>query len=302
MILFIYINAKKEEKLNSMNVDSKRNIYQDLETHGFSIIQGDGIELIKLIKNKSIKLVYGSPPYPNAKRNYRTWKIEDYIKEINPFIKGLIPKLTDDGFIVINVKANRIEGSKTISSERSLIVEELMIHMKKKLKLFCVDIDIWAKTNPVPTGIRVATIDAYEYNLWFSKSSKWQINIDQIRRPYSLSSLKTYENAIYKPRQNELPYVSKEKKISPNPLGALPINVISGAVSGKIVNHQAVQPNYLPERYIKACTSEGDIVLDPWTGSGTTGVAALNNKRKFIGFEISHDFFNLALKNLEKQK
>ena len=158
------------------------------------------------------------------------------------------------------------------------------------------------KKNPVPTGVRVATIDAYEYNLWFSKASKWEINIDQIRRPYSAATLKTYETAIYRPRQNELRYVSKQKKISPHPLGALPINVITGAVSGKIVNHQAVQPNYLPERYIKACTSEGDVILDPWTGSGTTGIVALNNGRKFIGFEISDEFAKLAISNIEKHK
>ncbi|MFA5660352.1 MAG: site-specific DNA-methyltransferase [Bacilli bacterium] len=277
------------------------NIYEDLDSRNFSVTHGDGVKLIKHLKDKSIKLVYGSPPYPNAKRNYRTWKIENYIKEISPFIKFLIPKLTDDGFIVINVKSNRVQGTKTTSSERSLVIEELMIHMKKVLKLYCVDIEIWAKTNPVPTGVRVATIDAYEYNLWFSKSSKWVINIDQIRRPYKESSIKSYENVIYKPRQNKLQYVTKEKKIFPNPLGALPINVISGAVSGKVVNHQAVQPNYLPERYIRACTQEGDIVLDPWTGSGTTGVVALNNNRKFIGFEISEEFCQMSIHNISNR-
>ena len=114
-----------------MKDKSQKNVYQELESDGFSVIKGDGVESAKLIKNKSVKLVYGSPPYPNAKRNYRTWKIENYLKEISPFIKGLIPKLTDDGFIVINVKANRIQGTKTTSSERSLVVEELMIYMKK---------------------------------------------------------------------------------------------------------------------------------------------------------------------------
>src|SRR5690606_11204572 len=136
----------------------------------------------------------------------------------------------------------------------------------------------------------------------FSKSPKWRINIDAIRREYNPNSLKTYQTAVYKPRQNELQYVSKEKTIKPHPLGALPTNVIIGAVSGKVVNHQAVQPNYLPKRYINACTKEGDIVLDPWTGSGTTGIVSMQLKRKFIGFEISKTFAELALNNIENVK
>ena len=291
-------------------------IYNDIESKGYSILQGDSINKIKKLKDSSIKLLYGSPPYPNAKRNYKTWKIDNYIDEIAPFIKNAIPKLTDDGFIVINVKANRTHPtSKNVSSERSLIVEELMIYMKKELNLFCVDIEVWIKSNPVPTGVRVACQDAYEYNLWYSKSPKWKINIDPIRREYAESTLSTYRNSTFKPRKNGLQYVYREKKIYPNEIGALPINVatneiinfsnwytniVYGAVSAKSVEHQAVQPEYLPEKYILACTNEKDIVLDPWTGSGTTGVVSLKIKRKFIGFDISDEFVKLAKANISK--
>ena len=267
--------------------------------NGYTVLQGDAAELISGINNRSIKLIYGSPPYPNAKRNYRTWRESDYISEIMPFIKSSIPKLRDDGFIVINVKANRSHPKNNASSERSLVVEELMLTMKKELGLYCVDIEIWMKTNPVPTGIRVACQDAYEYNLWFSKSPKWSINIDLIRRPYADSSLKTYTNSMFRPRSNGVKYVSKEKKIDPNSLGALPVNVIVGAVSSKSVDHQAVQPEYVPDKYIKACTDENDIVLDPWTGSGTTGIVAVKLKRKFIGFEMLDHFVTLAQDRIE---
>src|SRR5690606_28509989 len=134
----------------------------DLEKKGFTIINGDSSKLIKKIDDGSIKLAYGSPPYPNAKRNYRTWKNDEYIDEIKPFIKDIIPKLTPDGFLVINVKANRIQGNKDKSSERSLVVERLMIYLKDYFELYCVDIEIWVKKNPVPTGVRVAAVDAYE--------------------------------------------------------------------------------------------------------------------------------------------
>lgn len=303
-------------------------IYDDLNNIGYSVTHGDSIEKIKLLKDKSIKLMYGSPPYPNAKRNYKTWKINNYIEEISPFIKNIIPKLTDDGFIVINVKANRMTASSEFSSERSLVIEKLMIYMKENLNLYCVDIEIWIKSNPIPTGVRVACQDAYEYNLWFSKSAKWLINIDSIRRKYSDASLKTYQNSTFKPRKNGLQYVSREKKIDPNELGALPLNIFSdelskllynsmsnnkrnellntytnivyGSVSGRTEDHQAVQPEYLPKKYILACTKENDIVLDPWVGSGTTGIVAVKNNRKFIGFDIQGSFAELAQKNISK--
>jgi site-specific DNA-methyltransferase (adenine-specific) len=291
--------AEKSDKEFWHNMaNEEKKIYSDIDKNGFCILQGDSIEIIPLLEDNSIKLMYGSPPYPNAKRNYRTWKIDNYIEEISPAISNIIPKLKDNGFIVINVKANRVNPTSTTSSERSLVVEELMIYMKNQLKLYCVDIEIWIKTNPVPTGIRVACQDSYEYNLWFSKSPKWTINIDAIRREYSEATLKTYQNTIYKPRKNGLLYVSKEKKIIANEIGALPLNIVSGSVSNKTVDHQAVQPEYLSEKYIKACTNENDIVFDPWVGSGTTGIVSLKNKRKFIGFDISKPFADLALSNL----
>jgi DNA modification methylase len=293
-----------------------------LSRNNYVIINGDSSKIINEIEDNSIKLFYGSPPYPNAKRNYGIWKTENYIKVIDPFIRNAIPKLKDDGFIVLNIKANRTNPKKkNYSSERSLIVEELMLHVKKKLKLFCVDVEIWIKSNPIPTGVRVACQDAYEYNIWFSKSSKWEINIDEIRRKYSDATKKAYESAIYKPRQNGLKYVSKEKMISENKNGALPVNIetknldslvknsiinysnniVHGSVSNKIQMHQAVQPEYLPEKYILACTKINDIVYDPWLGSGTTGLVALKNGRKFIGVDISEQFCAIALKNLEER-
>lgn len=266
----------------------------------YMIRQMDGAKGLSLLPDKSVKLIYGSPPYPNAKRNYGNWKEEEYIERITPFIEAAIPKLSDDGFLVINVKANRTRPKRGNSSKRSLVVEKLAILLEEKWNLSCVDIEIWVKENPVPTGLRSACQDAYEQNLWFSKSPSWRINYDAIRRPYSESSLDRYRNQEYKPRANGLPYVKKAHRIKPNPKGALPINVISGSVSGQIVDHQAVQPSYLPEKYILASTKEGDLVVDPWLGSGTTGVAAIRNGRKFCGFDIKEEYVELAKANIDK--
>lgn len=257
-----------------------------LTNSNYAISCCDGAEGMLLLPDRSIKLIYGSPPYPNAERDYGIWKASEYIEKISPFIDASLLKLRNDGFIVINIKANREKATSTTASKRSLVVEKLAILLEEQWGLHCVDIEIWVKENPVPTGLRVACQDAYEQNLWFSKSPKWTLNLNAIRRPYESHSVKTYGEYEYKPRSNGLSYVRKNKRIQPNPIGALPKNIISGGVSARVGEHQATQPLYLPEKYIKATTVEGDLVVDPWVGSGTTGVVALSLNRRFVGFDI----------------
>ncbi len=252
----------------------------------------DGAKGLLTLPDRSIKLIYGSPPYPNADRNYGNWSSEEYIERMTPFLDAAKAKLRDDGFLIINVKANREKATKGCSTRRSLVVEKLAILLEEKWKFYCVDIEIWVKDNPVPTGLRSACQDAYEQILWFSVSPKWKINIDAIRRSYDANSLKAYERNEYKPRTNGVSYVRKIKKIDPNPNGALPLNVIRGSVSSKQSIHQAVQPGYLPEKYIKATTTEGDTVVDPWLGSGTTGYEAIKLTRQFAGFDIQKDYID----------
>jgi len=63
-----------------------------------------------------------------------------------------------------------------------------------------------------------------------------------------------------------------------------------GGVSAKKGNHQAKQPHYLPEKYILATTNVGDLVVDPWMGSGTTGAVALQFGRFFAGFDVVRSY------------
>ena len=82
-------------------------IYSELEKKKIPYYSWRWKKEINNLIDKSIKLMYGSPPIPNAIRNYRTWAIDKYIIEISPFIENVIPKLTDDGFIVIKCKSKQ---------------------------------------------------------------------------------------------------------------------------------------------------------------------------------------------------
>lgn len=260
----------------------------------FQLFCQDAVSGMLALPGKSVKLVYGSPPYPNAKRNYGNWKTESYLETIAPFIDSIKRILRDDGFFVLNIKANRTPGTSKASSERSLVVEKLAILLKERWEMYCVDIEIWAKKCWAPTGLRCACQDVYEQMLWFSVAPKWQVDLDAIRIPYSQASLESYKNKIYRPPHNGLGYVSKEKRIEPNPLGALPRNIIYGYTSQSNENHQATQPAYLSEKYIKATTEEGDLVCNPWMGTGTTGVSACSLGRRFVGFDIFGEYIEIA--------
>ena len=102
---------------------------QAIEKSKYVVRQVDGAVGLHLLPDKSIKLVYGSPPYPNAERDYGVWRSSDYIEKIAPFLDAGCIKLKDDGFIVINVKANREKGTSWVSSKRSLIIEKLALLM-----------------------------------------------------------------------------------------------------------------------------------------------------------------------------
>ncbi len=273
---------------------------EEIKKYNYIVKCMDGAAGMLTLPDSSIKLVYGSPPYPNAERNYGVWKSEEYIQKISPFIDAAKLKLRDDGFIVINVKANRDDHKGRYSTTRSLVIEKLAIMMEEEWGLSCVDIEIWIKDNPVSTGLRSACQDAYEQNLWFSRNPSWKINLDAIRRPYSEATFRIYKNSTYKPRTNGLTYVRKQKKITANPLGALPLNIIKGAVSSRQDQHQAIQPGYLPQKYIKATTTEGDLVVDPWMGTGTTGIEAVKLNRTFVGFDINEEYVTKANKALLK--
>ena len=98
---------------------------EEIEKSKYVVRHMDGAEGLLLLPDKSVKLVYGSPPYPNAERDYGVWKASEYIDKIAPFLDASCLKLSDNGFIVINVKANREKGTSKASSKRSLIIEQI---------------------------------------------------------------------------------------------------------------------------------------------------------------------------------
>lgn len=82
---------------------------------------------------------------------------------------------------------------------------------------------------------------------------------------------------------------------------AYPTNVLVMATETSNKQHSAVFPKELPMWFIKLFTKPGDIVLDPFLGSGTTSIAALELDRNSIGIEIKNEYYKLAIQNINRQ-
>ena len=133
----------------------------------------------------------------------------------------------------------------------------------------------------------------HEIILWFTKGNNQVFNLDSIRIPQKYPGKRAYKGV-------------NKGNFSGNPLGKNPSDVwdIPNVKANHIekTSHPCQFPVALPQRLIKALTNVDGIVLDPFMGSGTTGVASIIEKRRFIGAEIKNDYFDIAKSRINEAK
>jgi len=239
------------------------------------IICGDCLEVMKTFPDKSIDMVLTSPPYDNL-RTYKgyTFNFEGIAQEIYRVLK-------DGGVCVWVVGDATIKGSETGTSFRqALYFKEIGFNLH--------DTMIWKKTNPIPlTHNRYE--QHFEYMLVFSKGSPKTFN--PIKIPCATKgqirnrkkSNKEEGSAV---RNRDEVTITKDKKIKGN--------VWEMPVSNTKFNHPAIFPEQLAQDHILSWSNEGDIILDPFAGSGTTCMAAKKIGRDFIGIEKEPDYVAIA--------
>lgn len=162
---------------------------------------------------------------------------------------------------------------------------------------------VWHKKNCYPGKWSNRFRDSWERLLQFNKNKKFNIYQDEVKVPIGdwakgrLKNLsetdKVWDNAKNGSGfgKNISNWVGKEM--------VYPTNVIHLATKCQNKNHPAAFPESLPEWFIKLFTKEGDTVLDPFAGSGTTLVVSQKMKRNSIGIEILPDYYDMILKDLE---
>lgn len=262
------------------------------------LVLGDCLTVLQDIPSNSVNLIITSPPYAdNRKNTYGGISPDEYVEWFTPIAAQLQRVLKDDGSFVLNIKEKVVDG------ERHTYVLELILAMKKQGWLWTEEY-MWHKRNSTPGKWSNRFRDSWERCLHFNKQKKFKMFQDTVMIPmgdWAKSRLKNLSEND-KIRFNSQVGSGFGKRISnwTERDKAYPTNVLHLATECGNKNHSAAFPKTLPTWFIKLFTEEGDVVLDPFAGSGTACVAAYELNRRFIGIEIKREYFEVAEKNIDK--
>jgi DNA modification methylase len=242
------------------------------------IYQGDCLEVMRGIPDKSVDMILTSPPYDNL-RDYKgyTFNFEGIAKEIYRVLK-------DGGVCVWIVGDATIKGSETGTSfKQALYFKEIGFNLH--------DTMIWQKTNPMPKVKTKRYFDVFEYMFVFSKGKPKTFNPILVDcklggKEYN-STCKNMGGENGRTKKNFILNNKRNRN-----------NIWEIAIAQNKNSHPAVFPEKLAEDHILSWSNEGDTILDPMAGSGTTLKMAKKNNRNYIGIEIAQEYVDIINKRL----
>lgn len=256
------------------------------------VINGDCLTELKRLADDSINLIITSPPYADSRhRTYGGIKPEDYVAWFLPVSAELYRVLRPDGTFILNIKERVVDG------ERHTYVIELILAMRQQGWLWTEEF-IWHKKNCYPGKWPNRFRDSWERLLQFNKQRQFRMFQEEVMVPmgeWAQTRLKSLSKTDR--TRDESKVGSGFGKRVANWVGrdkVYPTNVLHLATETGNKNHSAVFPKALPEWFIRLFTAEGDWVLDPCMGSGTTLVTAQELGRNSIGIDILPDYCDLA--------
>jgi len=260
------------------------------------IIPGDCRTVLKDLPSNLVDLVVTSPPYADSRRKtYGGIHPDDYVEWMVPVTSELLRVLKPTGTFILNIKERTVRG------ERHTYVLELILTMRKQGWLWTEEF-IWHKRNCYPGKWPNRFRDAWERCLQFNRRRDFSMYQEAVMVPVGewaetrLAKLSETDRV----RDNSKVESGFGKKVA-NWLGrerVYPTNVLHFATECANKTHSAVFPLALPSWFIKLFTAPGDLVLDPFLGSGTTAVAAQQLGRHYIGIEVVPEYVDVALKRL----
>ncbi len=263
----------------------------------------DSRSLLAKLATDSVDLVVTSPPYAlHFKKAYGNANKEDYVNWFLPFAREIYRALKPDGSFVLNIGGSFNPGTPT----RSLYHFKLLIALVEGIGFHLAQECFWYNPAKLPAPAEWVTVrrqrikDSVEYVWWLSKTPWPRADNTKALAPYSKDMQRLIERG----------YVAKKRpsghnithKFQVNRGGSIPPNVIERgnnesnssyiaackAAGFKI--HPARFPAALPEFFIKLCTDPGDLVVDPFAGSNTTGYVAESLGRRWIASELSEEY------------
>lgn len=254
-----------------------------------TVYEGDCADVIaKHVPANSVNLIVTSPPYADQRnRNYGGVHPDRYVEWFLPKVDAFMHCLASDGSFVLNIK------EKAVGGEKHRYVYDLVLAMRDR-GWRLVDEYCWHKRNSYPGKWPNRFRDSWERLYHFTLSPSFKMRQESVMVPMGnwkdtrLANLSDtdrirdeskHENGFGKRVQA---WVGRDM--------AYPTNVLHMATECGYKGHPAAFPKTLPDWFIRLFTDEEDTVLDPFAGSGTTLVAALERGRSAIGIDIAPDY------------
>ncbi|NLI98577.1 site-specific DNA-methyltransferase [bacterium] len=256
------------------------------------IICGDCEKVLKDFPDDSIDLIVTSPPYADSReKTYGGINPNEYVSWFLPRAEQFLRILKPTGTFILNIKERVVAG------ERHTYVIELILELRKQGWLWTEEF-VWHKKNCYPGKWPNRFRDAWERCLQFNKDKRFNMYQNNVMVPMG----KWAETRLK--RLSDTDQIRDESKVNSgfgknisNWVGrekVYPTNVLHLATECGNREHSATFPVALPEWFIKLFTQPGDVVLDPFIGSGSTAIAALNLNRHFIGIDVLEEYCELA--------
>ena len=243
---------------------------------------------MKRLPDKSVDLVVTSPPYCMGKAYEDPHDdIETFKKQHRDIFKDLYRVVKIGGSICWQVGYH---VSDKCIVPLDYIVYEIFTSMSQELENILVlrNRIVWTFGHGLNSTARFS--GRHEIILWFTKGAQTVFNLNEVRVPQKYPGKCSYKG----PNKGQL---------SGNPMGKNPSDVWDiPNVKAKHIEktaHPCQFPVVIPQRLIRALTTEDGLVLDPFMGSGTTGVAALVEGRRFVGAEIQQSYFDISIERIK---
>lgn len=262
------------------------------------ILFGDCLNILNSIEENSIQLIMTSPPYADARKHqYGGIKPEDYTNWFLPRAEQFLKVLKPSGTFILNIKEKVIDG------ERSTYVIDLIKSLREQGWRWTEEF-IWHKNCSFPGKWRTRFRDGWERILQFNKDKYFDMYQNEVKVPASEATIKRIKRLTENDKKMHVSQTgSKMSYKLTNWIGrdtVYPTNVLYLAAETSNKHHPATFPISIPTWFIKLFSKEGDVVLDPFCGSGTTCLAAKKLNRQYIGIDIKQEYVKLAEKRCQE--
>lgn len=278
--------------------------------HGTQL-HGDSLGLLQGLDDESVDLIVTSPPFAlQRKKAYGNEGQEAYVDWLVQFGEAAKRVLKPTGSFVIDIGNAYRKGSPT----RSLYPYRVLLKFVDEVEYHLAEEFFWHNPAKLPSPLewvnkrRIRVKDAVNTVWWFSKTEWPQADVNQVLLPYSknmerlLKDPEKYYRVTLRPSEHSI-----SKHFGNNNGGSIPPNLlqVSNTESNSnylrlcraldIKSHPARFPSELPRFFIEFLTKPGDVVVDIFSGSNTTGMVAEQLGRRWYSFELSRDYAVLSI-------